>query len=281
MVSHELRGPLNLILGFSRLMALSPERYGEPLPGAYRADVATIYRNSRHLSDLIDDILDLSQIEAERLPLAKERVDLEEEVVKEAAEFVHPLAERKGLTLTLRLAGTLPAVMVDRVRLRQVVLNLLTNAVRFSEKGEITLRTERQRERVLVSVQDSGPGIDADQLPRLFQEFSQAQPAERREVRGSGLGLAISKQLVELHGGEIWVQSTRGVGSTFSFTVPLSEADAYIGRTVHTGPRQPSRVSPRPAASLSKTTRTSSDCSRAISRRTASSASPASRTCSR
>lgn len=245
-VSHELRGPLNLILGFSRLMALSPERYGEPLPNVYRADVATIYRNSRHLCDLVDDILDLSQIEAERLPLVKDRADLGNEVIQPAVEIVRPLAERKGLALTLQQVGDLPFVLADKVRLRQVVLNLLTNAVRFADRGEIVVRTERQADRVLVSVRDSGLGIDPEQLPKLFQEFTQAQATERREAGGTGLGLAISKQLVELHGGQIWVESARGIGSTFFFTVPLPGADSTLGKPVRTGPSGYQRSASRP-----------------------------------
>ena len=225
MVSHEIRSPLNLILGFSRMMALFPERYEEPLPKCYHEDVDTIYRNSQHLLALLDDILDLSQIEAQRLPLVKDRIDLEEEVVKKTVTIVQPLAARKGLALREELAGNLPTIVADPVRLRQALLNLLTNAVRFTERGGITVRTALQDGKLLVSVQDTGPGIDAKDLPKLFKEFSQVHLTQTREQGGSGLGLSISKHLVELHGGEIWAESKVGVGTTVSFTIPLSGSE--------------------------------------------------------
>lgn len=234
-VSHELRAPLNLILGFSRLMALSPESYGEPLPRAYRADIDAIYRNSQHLLALVDDILDLSQIEAQRLPLVKDRIDLEEDVVKKAVDIVQTLAERKGLYLRLELAGNLPWVLADQVRLRQALLNLLTNAIRFTERGGITVRTRQQDGMLVVSVQDTGKGIASEDIPKLFQEFHQLHPNETREGAGSGLGLSISKHLIELHGGQIWAESRQGVGTTFHFTIPLPETDSPIAATVKTG----------------------------------------------
>ena len=224
-VSHELRGPLNLILGFSRLMILSPERYGEPLPEGFRADVATIYRNSQHLADLVDDILDLSQIEAQRLPLTKDRLNIDK-TLKESIATIGPLAERKGLYVHQELADDLPLILGDRVRLRQVALNLLTNAVRFTESGGIVVRSVEEDGYVVVTIQDTGPGISDEDIPRLFREFQQAQisdQAETRAARGTGLGLAISKELVELHGGRIWVESQLGQGTAFHFALPCLE----------------------------------------------------------
>ena len=220
-VSHELRGPLNLILGFSRMMALSPEKYGEALPQVYRADVDTIYRSSQHLATLVDDVLDLSQIEAERLPLVRERVSVEDEVVKKATAIMRPLAERKGLIVRLDLAGNLPDLLIDAVRLRQVLLNLLSNAVRFTDSGGVIVRTALEDTSVLVSVRDTGRGIAAADMPRLFEEFRQLDATETRLQSGSGLGLAISKQLVELHGGRMWAESRPGQGSTFNLALPL------------------------------------------------------------
>ncbi len=220
-VSHELRGPLNLILGFSKLMALSPEEYHEPLPASYHADVDAIYRNSQHLAALLDDILDLTQIEAERLPLVKDRLDLEVDVVKKVVAIVKPLAERKGLYLRQELAGDLPWVLADQVRLRQALLNLLTNAIRFTERGGVVVRTARDGDSLAVSIHDTGPGIADKDMPRLFREFHQLHRTSTREGAGSGLGLSISKQLIELHGGQIWAESKQGQGTTFCFTVPL------------------------------------------------------------
>jgi len=220
MVSHELRGPLNLILGFSKLMTLSPRRYGAPLPPAYRADLDTIYVNSQHLSSLIDDILDLSQIDATELPLMKERVVLTD-IVAEVVEIVRSLAERKGIYLRTELPSDMPALFVDRVRMRQILINLLTNAVRFTEEGGIIVRCILQGDEVLVSVQDTGRGIAPEDMPKLFQEFSQVQVAESSSEKSTGLGLVVSKHLIELHGGRIWAESALGRGTTFHFTLPL------------------------------------------------------------
>jgi signal transduction histidine kinase/CheY-like chemotaxis protein len=233
-VSHELRGPLNLILGFSRMMALSPERYGVPLPPAYRADMDAVYRNSEHMASLVDDVIDLARIEAERLPLLKEPVDLCKDVVSEAVDIVRPLVERKGLYLRETTEGEVPTILADPVRLRQVLLNLLVNAVRHTEQGGITVTTELHEEYVSVSVCDTGIGIAPDDIPQLFQEFSQV--AERTDVDqpGSGLGLSISKCLVELHGGEMHVESTQGVGTSFRFTLPLPGIEVPAPTTIRT-----------------------------------------------
>ncbi len=234
-VSHELRGPLNLILGFSRLMALSPEKYGEPLPPAYYADVDAIYRNTQHLVSLVDDILDLSQVEAERLPLVKDKIDLEKDVVRRALEMARPLAERKGLTLREELAGDLPWILADEVRLRQVLLNLLTNAIRLTERGGIVVRTGKQAGEVVFSVQDTGPGIAPEDMPKLFQEFRPLGETKLAPGSGSGLGLSISKQLIELHGGRIWAESTLGQGSTFYVALPLPGTEPLTAKNLPKG----------------------------------------------
>ncbi len=237
-VSHEIRNPLNLILGFSRLMALFPEQYGEPLPRSYRQDVDTIYRNSQHLLALVDDVLDLSQIESQRLPLVKDRVDLVGDVIDKVASAVRPLAERKGLYLRVEAPEGLPWLVADAVRLRQALMNLLTNAVRFTMQGGVTLRAARQEQWLVVSVQDTGPGIPSEELPNLFKEFRQVQVTETREGAGSGLGLSICKHLVELHGGQLWAESEVGVGTTFHLTLPLSCADEPASELLSTGELQ-------------------------------------------
>ena len=229
-VSHEMRGPLNLILGFSRMIALFPENYGEALPDVYRADIDAVFRNSQHLADLVDDVLDLSQIEAQRLPLIKQYVDLNHDVIEDAAEAVHPLMERKNLFLDTDLCEDPPPVWVDPLRMRQVVLNLLTNAVRFTERGGVTVRSWCENHCLCVSVADTGPGIEAEAIPDLFKEFSQVLPQKTREASGTGLGLSICKELVELHGGNIWVESHLGVGTVVSFTVPCVEGAGAAGR---------------------------------------------------
>lgn len=229
-VSHELRTPLNLIIGFSEMMVTAPESYGQPLPPAYRGDLNAIYRNAKHLSDLIDDVLDLSKIEADSMPLSKERGDLRQ-IVEEAARMIQGMVEAKGLTLTLELPPEPVPLLLDITRIRQVVLNLLSNAARFTEEGGITVRLTVEGDQATVTVTDTGPGIPADLLPRVFEEFYQVDDSIRREHGGTGLGLAISKRFVELHGGRIWAKSEVGRGSTFGFSLPISplpkEAAAY------------------------------------------------------
>ncbi|NOZ27423.1 MAG: response regulator, partial [Chloroflexi bacterium] len=220
-VSHELRTPLNLIIGFSEMMVTAPESYGQPLPPAYRGDLNAIYRNAKHLSDLIDDVLDLSKIEADSMPLNKEQGDLRQ-IVKEATRMIQGIVEAKGLRLTLELPTEPVHLQLDITRIRQVILNLLSNAARFTQEDGITVRLTVEEDQATVTVTDTGPGIPEDVLPRMFEEFYQVDDSIRREHGGTGLGLAISKRFVELHGGRIWVTSEVGRGSTFGFSLPIS-----------------------------------------------------------
>lgn len=220
-VSHELRTPLNLIIGFSEMMVRNADNYAEQtLPPRQQRDVDTIYRNACQLSSLIDDILDLSQIDAARLSLFRERVTFAD-VAAEASAAVEPLFLRKGLSLLLDVATNLPVVFVDRTRIRQVMTNLLSNAARFTDAGRIAVRACVQDHDIVVSVSDTGRGISSDGLSRVFEEFHQADRSPDRLSGGSGLGLTISKRLVELHGGSMWVESQPGFGSTFYFTLPM------------------------------------------------------------
>lgn len=218
-VSHELRTPLNLIIGLSELMVVTPHAGAPNLPDVYRADVEAIYRNACHISNLIDDVLDLSQIEAHRMGLLKEWVSLHE-IVSQATTTVRTLFENTGLWLDVRLPDDIPLLFVDPVRVRQVLINLLNNAVRFTEEGGITISGRIQDDQVNVDVTDTGTGIPAPELREVFQEFSHSGEP-RRGRRGSGLGLTVSKRFVELHGGSMWVESTPGIGSTFSFSIPV------------------------------------------------------------
>ena len=219
-ISHELRTPLNLIIGFSDMMTSSPRAYGgERLPVAYRRDLDAIQRNALHLSELIDDVLDLSQVEASRMGLVKEQLSLAT-VVEESVNAVSRLIEGKGLALTVQLPEDLPAVFADRTRIRQVLINLMSNAARFTDEGGVTISAAVDGGDVRISVADTGIGIAAEDLPKVFEEFRQLDGSIRRRVGGSGLGLAVSKQFVELHGGSIWVESQVGAGTVFYFTVP-------------------------------------------------------------
>jgi len=218
-VSHELRTPLNLIVGFSEMMATAPESYGGvPLPREYRGDVMATYRSARHLFDLINDVLDLSQIEAGRMAIVKERIDLGD-VVREAAEMVRGLAEARGLKLMLDLPEQGVLLGLDRIRIRQVLLNLLTNAMRYTNAGWVRARIAVHETEAVITVADSGRGIAPDKLHRAFEAFDRLD--EEQLQAGSGLGLAVSKKFVELHEGKMWIESEIGRGTEVSFTLPL------------------------------------------------------------
>lgn len=220
-ISHELRTPLNLIIGFSEMMVLAPHTYDTPLPPEYRADVQTIYRNAMHLSNLIDDVLDLSQIEAGRMGLVKEDLNLET-IIDEAIAAVSQLFHTKHLYLTPYIPERLPVIEADRVRIRQVLINLLTNAARYTEQGGVTITATANEQDITVSVADTGIGIDEADLPLVFQEFRQLDGAVQHHKQTSGLGLSISKKFIEMHGGRMWVTSVRGEGTTFYFRLPRS-----------------------------------------------------------
>jgi signal transduction histidine kinase/CheY-like chemotaxis protein len=222
-ISHELRTPLNLIIGFSEMMATSPGSYtGEALTPEYQCDVDSIYRNARHLSSLIDDILDLSQIDAERMALLRETIALGD-VVDQAVAATRGLFTGKHLTLDVDVSAELPLVHVDPTRIRQILINLLNNAARFTEQGGVRVTAEVRENQVIVSVADTGPGIVPGDVGKVFEEFRQVDGSIRRRYGGSGLGLAICKSFVELHGGNIWVTSAVPSGSVFSFSLPLAD----------------------------------------------------------
>jgi signal transduction histidine kinase/DNA-binding response OmpR family regulator len=220
-VSHELRTPLNMVIGFSEMILQSPETYGERIPPTLLADLEVIHRNAEHLSDLIDDVLDLSQIEADEVALAKEKVEIRE-IIDAAVTAVQPLFLSKNLYLEVDAPEDLPTVFCDRTRIREVLLNLLSNAGRFTEKGGVRIRAWREEDKIVISVADTGAGIADEDMNRLFQPFHQLGESVRQRYGGTGLGLSISKHFIELHEGTIWVESQQGVGTTFFFTLPLA-----------------------------------------------------------
>ena len=222
-VSHELRTPLNVIVAFSEMMYLSPESYGGvTLPPEYLGDVREIYRASQSLLHLIDDVLDLSQIESQRLTIHPEPVVLAD-VVAEALDIMRPLMRGKEIELRSELPAGLPPVLIDRARVRQILLNLLNNARRFTDHGSITVHAAPAATEVQVTVADTGIGIAPSDHEKVFEEFRQLDGTITRRRDGTGLGLAISRRFVEMHGGRIWVESEGipGRGSKFHFTLPL------------------------------------------------------------
>ena len=221
-VSHELRTPLNMIISFSDMILETPEAYAHHLPPALLADIAAIKRNSQHLAELVDDVLALSEAEVGRLQLALEPVVMAH-IVREAVEAVRVLVEKKGLELIVDVPQDLPLIHCDRTRIRQVLLNLLGNAARFTEKGSIRIWVEAGEGQITTHVSDTGPGIDPKQAVRVFEPFWQGDASIRRRYGGTGLGLAISKRFVESHGGRIWIDSKLNAGTTVSFSLPLEQ----------------------------------------------------------
>jgi signal transduction histidine kinase/CheY-like chemotaxis protein len=222
-VSHELRTPLNMIIAYAELITQSPHLYSRRLPASLLADMNVILRNSQHLSRLVDDVLDLSQIEAGRMALSKEWSSVAE-IVDTAIEAVRPLFQTKGLKLQTELSDNLPALFCDKTRVRQVLINLLSNAGRFTERGGITVRGCLRDMHVILSVADTGPGIGPEEQQHIFEPFQQLDSSIRRKHGGSGLGLNISKHFVEMHDGRIWLESERGVGTTFYVSLPVETA---------------------------------------------------------
>ena len=231
-VSHEFRTPLNMIIGLVGLMVDSPEVYGQGLPAAVSEDLRIVHRNCEHLSRMVNDVLALSQAEAGRLALHRGWVDLAE-VVDGALTVVRPLVEKKGLSLRVTIPDGLAEVYCDRTRILQVILNLVSNAARFTEEGGIGIYVAEQDQHVVVSVTDTGSGISPEDAERVFEPFCQDTGNLWRDKGGSGLGLSISKQFVELHGGRIWLESEPGVGATFFFELPVSPTVAHVARPGH------------------------------------------------
>jgi PAS domain S-box-containing protein len=216
-MSHELRTPLNAVMGFSDM--LSEERYG-PLNDRQRRYVTHINAGGRHLLRLINDILDLSKIEAGRLQLAIESVPIKPSFA-EVFDCLRPLADKKSQTLVVQSSPDL-SVRADATRFRQVLMNLVGNAIKFTpERGKIELAAQQLGEVVRVEVRDSGPGIPAGEQQRIFEAFHRLQQSDKTS-EGTGLGLAITRRLVELHGGRLGLESKPGSGSCFYFTLPIT-----------------------------------------------------------
>jgi signal transduction histidine kinase len=215
-MSHELRTPLNSILGFSQLLL---EGDGGVLSAEQRQDVEIISQNGRHLLALINDLLDISKLEAGKAQLHRGAVDVAA-LVSECVEGVRSLARTKKLELESEVLPDVGQVFGDGPKIKQVLLNLLGNAIKFTDSGSVRVRVERQGADLKVSVRDTGIGVPPEDRERIFESFQQGRSGLSGKYQGTGLGLAICRHLVEMHGGRIWVESTPGEGSTFSFTIP-------------------------------------------------------------
>ncbi len=225
-MSHELRTPLSAVIGYSEMLEEEAEEIGE---ASMLSDLGKIKSNAKHLLSLINDVLDLSKIEANRMDLFPEDLDVSS-FLAETAATVDSLIRRKANTLTLDLGPELGSMRTDGVKLRQCLLNLLSNAAKFTEHGRIVLGARRDRtakgEEVLFSVRDSGIGMTAEQMSRLFERFSQADETTTRKFGGTGLGLALSRAFAQLLGGDISVESTEGQGTCFTLRLPAQAPEA-------------------------------------------------------
>ncbi len=221
-MSHELRTPLNVIIGYTSSMLNMPQMYKYvPLPPVYRNDIQLIKENGEYLVGLINDILDLSKIEAGKLELHSQAVNLPD-LLRGTIATAIGLLKDKPVQIVPDFPDPMPYVWADPMRVRQIVLNLMSNAVKFTESGAIRLSAKLDGDRVRISVVDTGIGIPAEALPTIFDRFKQAEHDTDRRYGGTGLGLDISQQLSRMHGGELTVESEVGRGSTFSLTLPLA-----------------------------------------------------------
>ena len=216
-MSHELRTPLNSIIGFSKVLL---NRLDGELTERQETYIRSVHNSGAHLLQLINGILDFSRIEAGKLEMLSEEIDLHE-LMDECIESSMPLARGKQLKIEKNLPLELPPLSADRTKVKQILLNLLSNAIKFTAQGRVLVSVVAEPDAVRLSVADTGIGIREDDLARLFEPFQQLDNPVARSAGGTGLGLAISKKFVELHGGRIWAESRENQGSTFHFTLPL------------------------------------------------------------
>jgi signal transduction histidine kinase/CheY-like chemotaxis protein len=231
-VSHEFRTPLNMIIGLVDLMVDSPEIYDIIPSPRMREALQVVHRNCEHLAHMVNDVLDLTRLERDRVTLHKERIQIGA-VVASASEAVRPLLESKNLDLQIQIPPDIDKVYCDRTRIEQVILNLLSNAARYTDEGGVTVIVTQPDQRIRVQVRDTGPGIRPADIEQIFEPFSQGGQEIWRQKGGSGLGLSISKRFVELHHGRMWVESAFGEGTTFSFELPISSDLGPIARPGH------------------------------------------------
>jgi signal transduction histidine kinase len=222
-MSHELRTPLNAIIGFSAILA--NESYGTLSREERQEFLNNIVASGRHLLGLINEVLDLSKIEANKLTLSPEALVIRD-VLEDVRQTVKPTTNKKNISIDIALDPRLSVLTADAVKLKQILYNLIGNAVKFTpEGGRVDIRARAVEEGVEFSISDTGIGIRPEDQARIFQEFEQVETSAERRYEGTGLGLTLAKKLVELHSGRIWVESQVGKGSTFAFVLPLT-ADA-------------------------------------------------------
>jgi len=215
-MSHELRTPLNSIIGYTKLMV---NGLAGGISEKQEKFLHIVYRNSKNLLELINGLLDLSRVEAGKTVLSYETFTISD-LLAEVIPSMEQLAREKGLTLTHSVAPDIDSLYADRAKTRQVLINILGNAIKFTSEGSVKLNVTAKDSDFIFSVADTGPGIKKDDLEAIFDSFKQVGPAQIAGYEGTGLGLAISKHYIEMQGGRIWAESEPGKGSTFTFTLP-------------------------------------------------------------
>ena len=218
-VSHELRTPLNSIIGFSKVLMSGID--GE-ITETQRVDLSAIYNSGRHLLEIINSILELSKIEAGKMELHITTFDIVP-IVHEIVTASQTLVMGKKIKIDSKIEGTIPVIEADVTKIRQIIFNLISNAAKFTEEGFITVRLRADKTRVAVSVIDTGIGIDKDHLDSVFERFRQVDGSTTRKAGGTGLGLSIAKKFVEMHSGEMRVDSKLGKGSVFTMILPIKQ----------------------------------------------------------
>lgn len=217
-MSHELRTPLNSILGFAEL--LKEKAFG-PLTDQQLQYLNNIANSGKHLLELINDILDLAKVDAGKIELHPEPFSVVQ-LIDEIHAIVRSIAKKKNIQVNREISPELQTITVDHSRFKQIMYNLLSNALKFTpENGTVTIYVQSSKELVEFAVQDTGIGIALEDHDRIFNEFEQVDGSRARKYEGTGLGLALTKRLVELHGGKIWIESELGKGSKFIFTIPI------------------------------------------------------------
>jgi signal transduction histidine kinase len=225
-MSHELRTPLNSIIGYTQLVVNGT--YGA-LNDTQRDRLEKVIRNGHNLLTLINDVIDLNRIETGRFTLERGPVDTYA-LLTSVADTIAPMAAPKGLRIT-RDFDEVPPIYADEQRTRQIITNIVANAVKFTHEGGVTVRARAENGMVRFEISDTGIGIAPEQYEMVFVEFEQLDNSPTREYEGSGLGMAITKRLVEKHGGRIWLESAPGQGTTFYVTLPISTVDPQRRRT--------------------------------------------------
>ncbi len=245
-MSHELRTPLNAIIGFSELLE---QEVAGPLASTQKDYVTAVLQSGRHLLGLVDDVLDLSKVEADRLDLARQWTPLSD-LVESVERVVRPLAQKQGVSLVCALAQDLPPLYVDPLRIKEVLYNLLSNGIKFTRAGgRVALRAAVDDRFVEVTVSDTGIGIGEEDMPRLFREFEQLEAATTSlgsRPEGTGLGLVICRRLVDLHGGTIAVASVLGEGTVVTVRLPASGGSGGSNRSPETPAPPPPPPPPPP-----------------------------------